>query len=43
MAAMAQPEVRQEVYGHRLRDLVRQTDDIGIATAAGVPRTTATG
>ena len=40
---MAQREVRQQVYDHRLRDLVRQTGDIGIATAAGVPRSTAAG
>lgn len=40
---MANREVRQQVYDHRLRDLVRQTGDIGIATAAGVPRSTAAG
>ena len=43
MAGMAQQEVRQQVYDHRLRDLVRQTGDLGIAAAAGVPRSTATG
>ncbi len=43
MTGMAQREVRQQVYDHRLRDLVRQTGDIGIATAAGVPRSTAAG
>ena len=40
---MAQREVRQQVYDHRLRDLVRQTGDLGIATAVGVPRSTAAG
>ncbi len=40
---MANREVRQQVYDHRLRDLVHQTGDIGIATAAGVPRSTAAG
>jgi len=43
MTGMAQRDVRQQVYDHRLRDLVRQTGDIGIATAMGVPRTTAAG
>ena len=43
MLGMAHREVRQQVYDHRLRDLVRQTGDIGIATATGVPRTTAAG
>ena len=42
MSGMAN-QLRQRVYDHRLRDLVRQTGDIGIATAAGVPRSTATG
>ncbi|MBI5505676.1 MAG: hypothetical protein HY899_12820 [Deltaproteobacteria bacterium] len=40
---MAQREVRQQVYDHRLRDLVCETGDIGIATAVGVPRSTAIG
>lgn len=43
MSAMAQREVRQQVYDHRLRALVRQTGDMRIATAAGVPRSTAAG
>ncbi len=43
MSAMAEREYRQQVYDHRLRDLVRQTGDIGVATDLGVPRSTATG
>jgi hypothetical protein len=43
MTGMAQRDVRQQVYDHRLRELIRQTGDIGIATAAGVPRSTAAG
>ena len=43
MSGMAQRDVRQNVYDHRLRDMVRQTDDPGYATAAGVPRSTAAG
>ena len=31
------------IYDHRLRDLVRQTHDISIATRIGVPRSTAAG
>ncbi len=30
-------------YDHRLRELVRQTGDVTIATSAGVPRSTAAG
>jgi hypothetical protein len=33
----------QQRYDHRLRDLVRRTGDISIATALGVPRSTARG
>ena len=40
---MAHRDVSQQVYDHRLRELVRETGDLGIATAAGVPRTTAAG
>jgi len=31
----------QRTYDHRLRDLVRRTRDLTIATRAGVPRSTA--
>jgi hypothetical protein len=34
---------RQQVYDDRLRELVRRTGDISIATALGVPRSTAAG
>jgi hypothetical protein len=33
----------QQRYDHRLRDLVRRTGDVSIATDLGVPRTTARG
>jgi putative transposase len=33
----------QRTYDHRLRDLVRQTGDVSIATNLGVPRSTAAG
>ncbi len=33
----------QNRYDHRLRDLVRRTGDIAIATSLGVPRSTAAG
>ncbi len=33
----------QRTYDHRLRDLVRRTHDVTLATRAGVPRSTATG
>ncbi len=33
----------QNTYDHRLRDLVRRTGDISIATSLGVPRSTAAG
>ncbi len=36
-------ERRQRVYDHRLRDLVRRTRDVSIATDLGVPRSTAMG
>jgi len=34
---------RQQVYDHRLRDLVRRTRDLSLATGRGVPRSTAAG
>ena len=33
----------QRTYDHRLRDLVRRTGDLALATSAGVPRSTAAG
>src|SRR5262245_56021709 len=33
----------QQHYDHRLRDLVQRTGDVAIATALGVPRSTARG
>ena len=33
----------QRTYDHRLRDLVRSTRDLTVATSAGVPRSTAAG
>ncbi len=33
----------QQTYDHRLRNLVRETRDLGIATQLGVPRSTAAG
>ena len=33
----------QRSYDHRLRDLVRRTGDVALATSAGVPRSTASG
>ena len=43
MSAMTKQTGRQQVYDHRLRDLVRQTGDLSIATDRGVPRSTAAG
>ena len=43
MSAMTQQAGRQQVYDHRLRDLVRRTRDLSIATSRGVPRSTAAG
>jgi hypothetical protein len=40
---MGQRECRQQVYDHRLRDLVRYTGDVGIAVELGVPRSTVAG
>ena len=37
------PERRQRTYDHRLRELVRKTGDLTIATEIGVPRSTAAG
>jgi hypothetical protein len=34
---------RQQRYDHRLRDLVRRTGDVTLATALGVPHSTARG
>ena len=33
----------QQTYDHRLRNLVRETGDLSIATELGVPRSTAAG
>ena len=33
----------QQIYDHRLRELVRRTRDVTIATRAGAPRSTARG
>ena len=33
----------QKTYDHRLRDLVRRTRDVTLATSRGVPRSTAAG
>ena len=43
MLAMADQEFHQQVYDHRLRELVWRTGDICIATDSGVPRSTAAG
>lgn len=40
---MGQQQCRQHVYDHRLRELVRRTGDVSIATEVGVPRSTAAG
>ena len=40
MTTLARPQQR---YDHRLRDLVRRTGDVSIATDLGVPRSTARG
>ncbi len=40
---MAEREYRQQVYDHRLRELITRTGDVGIATDAGMPRSTAAG
>ena len=40
---MGQQERRQHVYDHRLRELVRRTGDVSIATEVGVPRSTVAG
>ncbi|TFH24092.1 MAG: transposase, partial [Myxococcales bacterium] len=40
---MGQRECRQQVYDHRLRELVRHTGDVGIAVELGVPRSTVAG
>jgi hypothetical protein len=34
---------QQKTYDHRLRDLVRETGDLTVATRRGVPRSTAAG
>ena len=39
---MASPRP-QKTYDHRLRDLVRRTGDLAVATKMGVPRSTAAG
>ncbi len=43
MLAMADQEFHQQVYDHRLRELVWRTGDVCIATDSGVPRSTAAG
>jgi len=40
---MTQQPGRQQVFDHRLRDLVRRTGDLSIATGRGVPRSAAAG
>jgi hypothetical protein len=40
---MTTPARPQQRYDHRLRDLVRRTGDVSIATDLGVPRSTARG
>jgi len=40
---MAQRERRQQVCDHRLRELVRRTGEVSVATDLGVPRSTALG
>ena len=40
---MARQQHRHQSYDHRLRDLVRKTGDLTVATAVGVPRSTAFG
>jgi len=40
---MARQESRQQVYDHRLRELVHRTGDVSVATDPGVPRSTARG
>jgi putative transposase len=40
---MTTPARPQRRYDHRLRDLVRRTGDVSIATDLGVPRSTARG
>ena len=40
---MGKQERRQHVYDHRLRELVRRTGDVSIATEVGVPRSTVAG
>ncbi len=40
---MTAPHRTQRTYGHRLKDLVRETGDIRLATKQGVPRSTARG
>lgn len=40
---MITPPRTQRTYDHRLKDLVRETGDIRLATKQGVPRSTARG
>ena len=40
---MITPSRTQRTYDHRLKDLVRETGDIRLATKQGVPRSTARG
>ena len=40
---MSEERRQQRTYDHRLRELVRETGDLTIATRLGVPRSTAAG
>ena len=40
---MAEQRRQQRIYDHRLKELVRQTGNLTIATRLGVPRSTAAG
>jgi putative transposase len=40
---MSEQRRQQRTYDHRLRDLVRETGDLSVATKLGVPRSTAAG
>jgi len=43
IGGMSNRERPQQVYDHRLRELIRRTGDISLATDLGVPRSTALG
>lgn len=40
---MLEQRRQQRTYDHRLRELVRETGDLTVATKLGVPRSTAAG